>query len=62
MPKLVPEVSIRVPGGEICPKAGYYFSPAKSDSLRWFENGEIMPNFDTQYDLVIWQWDNSQSR
>lgn len=62
MPKLVPEVSIRVLGGEICPKAGYYFSPAKSDSLRWFENGEIMPNFDTQYGLVIWQWDNSQSR
>jgi len=32
-----------VPGGEPCPQAGWWFTPAELDSRRYFEKGEIMP-------------------
>ena len=32
-----------VPGGEPCPQAGWWFTPAQLDSRRYFEKGEIMP-------------------
>jgi len=32
-----------VPGGEPCPQAGWWFTPAQSDSRYYFERGEIMP-------------------
>jgi len=32
-----------VPGGEPCPKAGWWFTPAQLDSRRYFDKGEIMP-------------------
>jgi hypothetical protein len=48
---------LRIAGGEPCPKAGQWFSPAKADSQRHFSEGTIMPDFpDAQYGLTIWQW------
>uniref|UniRef100_C5CNC4 DUF3396 domain-containing protein n=1 Tax=Variovorax paradoxus (strain S110) TaxID=543728 RepID=C5CNC4_VARPS len=32
-----------VPGGEPCPKAGWWFTPAQLDSRRYFDKGEILP-------------------
>ena len=32
-----------IPGGEPCPKAGWWFTPAQLDSRRYFDKGEIMP-------------------
>lgn len=48
---------LRVEGGEICPRAGQWFSPAKGDSQAHFSAGAVMPDFpDAQYGLTIWQW------
>lgn len=48
---------LRVTGGELCPKSGQWFTPAKTDSQAHFAAGTVMPNFpDAQYGLTIWQW------
>ncbi|MGV8916746.1 MAG: PoNe immunity protein domain-containing protein [Pseudomonas sp.] len=45
-----------VEGGNPCPKAGWWFTPAKADSLRYFEYGEIMPNFEnSEWGSTHWQ-------
>jgi len=51
----------RVAAGSPCPETGYYFTPAKENSRRRFIQQETMPGFDSQYGLVIWQWDGDQS-
>jgi hypothetical protein len=60
MPSLVDNTRLRVEGGEFCPQAGYWFTPAKSDSRRHFKEGELMPVFDSDYGSTIWQWDPNQ--
>jgi hypothetical protein len=45
-----------VPGGQLCPKAGWWFTPAKAGSGRYFKEGELMPDFKTDYGQTIWQW------
>jgi hypothetical protein len=57
---VAPQDRIRIEGGQTCPEAGFYFTPAKADSRRRFAKGEIMPVFDTQYGKTIWQWDVKQ--
>jgi hypothetical protein len=52
--------SVRVDGGNQCPKAGYYFSPAKANSRRWFKRDELMPILESEYGLTIWQYDDNQ--
>lgn len=48
---------LRVAGGELCPKSGQWFTPAKTDSQAHFAAGTVMPDFpDAQYGLTIWQW------
>ena len=48
---------LRVAGGELCPKSGLWFTPAKTDSQAHFGAGTVMPDFpDAQYGLTIWQW------
>ena len=46
---------LRVLGGQACPTAGTWLSPAKPDSARHFKKGEAMPVFDSGYGLTIWQ-------
>jgi hypothetical protein len=48
---------LRVEGGEICPRSGMWFSPAKADSQGHFSAGTMMPYFpEAEYGLTIWQW------
>ena len=51
----------RVSGGDVCAVSGYYFSPARIDSRRYFSAGEKMPEFTSDYGATIWQWDSNQS-
>ncbi len=60
-PSLVDNMRLRVEGGEFCPQAGYWFTPAKSDSRRHFKDGELMPVFDSDYGSTVWQWDPNQT-
>jgi hypothetical protein len=53
--------SYRVRAGERCPETGFYFTPAKSDSRRRFEDKEVMPEVSSDYGHTIWQWDPNQS-
>jgi hypothetical protein len=50
----------RVPAGEECPEAGFYFTPSRPGSRRLFQKGEMMPAFDTAYGATVWQRDNEQ--
>lgn len=52
--------NVRVPAGEACPETGFYFTPAKTDSRRLFEKGELMPSVGSDYGRTIWQWDDNQ--
>jgi hypothetical protein len=60
-PTLAENIRLRVEGGHRCPQAGYWFTPAKPDSRRHFNEGELMPAFDSNYGSTIWQWDTNQS-
>lgn len=51
---------IRVEGGQPCPRAGHWSTPALQDSRRHFEQGEIMPVVDgAAYGATIWQWSDN---
>ncbi|MDF3833832.1 DUF1911 domain-containing protein [Cupriavidus basilensis] len=52
---------LRCQSGEPCPKAGYWMTPAKAGSWRYFREGEIMPAVISDYGSTIWQWDGDQS-
>jgi hypothetical protein len=54
-------IRIRVQSGQICPRAGYYFTPAQTNSRRNFKQGEVMPSVGGDYGVTIWQWDDQQS-
>jgi hypothetical protein len=51
----------RIVAGEICPETGFYFTPARTESRRLFQKGEVMPAFDTAYGMTIWQWNSNQT-
>jgi hypothetical protein len=50
------EDQVRVDGGAACPRDGYYFTPARPGSRRFFAKGDTMPFFATGYGTTIWQW------
>jgi hypothetical protein len=46
-----------VPGGNPCPEAGWWQTPAKAGSLHYFEAGEIMPVIEaSQWGETYWHW------
>lgn len=51
---------LRCLGGQLCPKAGFWFTPARADSRRAFAEGEVMPEVGGDYGVTIWQWDDAQ--
>lgn len=51
---------LHCPGGLPCPRAGFWFSPARPDSRRRFDAGETMPDLGGDYGTTIWQWDERQ--
>ena len=52
----------RVEGGGLCSKSGWWITPAKVASRRYFKAGEVMPVIEgSQYGATFWQWDIDQS-
>ncbi|MFB9290308.1 PoNe immunity protein domain-containing protein [Pseudoduganella plicata] len=50
----------RVLAGDMCPREGFWETPAKVGSRKQFKFGEIMPAYGGDYGVVIWQWSLSQ--
>ncbi|WP_295907288.1 PoNe immunity protein domain-containing protein [uncultured Xanthomonas sp.] len=51
----------RVPGGQPCPQAGWWHTPAKTGSRRYFKAGEVMPAIEgSAYGETFWLWDTHQ--
>lgn len=50
-----------VPANTPCPEAGWWFTPAKADSRRYFKQGELMPSLGGDYGVTVWQWAPDQS-
>ncbi len=50
-----------VAAGNTCPEAGWWFTPAKAGSRRYFKQGETMPSVGGDYGLTFWQWSPDQS-
>lgn len=62
-PKIVPQPTKRgrarhnVPGGSPCPEAGWWQTPAKVGSRRYFKAGEIMPVIEgSAWGATNWHW------
>lgn len=56
----VQHLATRVLGGERCPSAGWWFTPARAGSRQRFEEGQLMPEVGGDYGATIWQWDVMQ--
>ncbi|AXW63603.1 hypothetical protein CJO94_17140 (plasmid) [Ralstonia solanacearum] len=54
-------LSLRCDAGQPCPKSGYWLTPAKAGSRRYFQQGDVMPAVASDYGSTIWQWDSDQS-
>ncbi|MFT3721584.1 hypothetical protein [Pseudorhodoferax sp.] len=53
---------LRCEGGQPCPQAGWWLTPAKAGSRRFFNAGELMPVIQgSDYGATFWQWDVDQS-
>lgn len=51
----------RCDSGRPCPQAGFWWTPAKQGSRRFFQQGEVMPDFPgSGYGVTIWMWDANQ--
>ena len=50
----------RCDANEPCPQAGFWFTPAKVGSRRYYKSGEVMPEVGGDYGVTIWQWDQNQ--
>ena len=50
-----------VPGGQPCPREGWWSTPAQVDSRRYFKQGEVMPRFQSDYGDTIWYWEHTQA-
>lgn len=50
-----------VPAGSACPETGWWFTPAQTNSRRYFKQGETMPSVGGDYGLTFWQWSPDQS-
>ncbi|XZY05744.1 type VI secretion system immunity protein, TaeI family [Acinetobacter baumannii] len=51
---------ISIQSGQPCTKSGYWFTPAKENSRQYFKEGEIFPNFVTDWGEVYWQFDGDE--
>ncbi|UCV04956.1 hypothetical protein [Dechloromonas denitrificans] len=50
-----------VPANHPCPETGWWFTPAKAGSRRYFKQGEAMPSLGGDYGITFWQWSPDQS-
>lgn len=53
---------LRLPAGKECSRAGYWFTPAKQNSRRYFKQGDVFPEIEgSSYGATFWQWSPDQS-
>lgn len=51
----------RCVAGQPCSREGFWFTPAQTNSRRFFKAGEVMPELGGDYGTTIWQWDPTQA-
>ncbi len=51
---------LKCDAGAPCPRTGWWFTPAKTNSRRYFQAGQILPDLHADGGLTIWQWDGRQ--
>ena len=52
----------RIPAGKPAPRAGYWHTPAKQASRRYFKQGDTFPEIGgSSYGATFWQWSPDQS-
>ena len=57
-----PEPALRKAAGELCPTSGWWFTPAKTNSRRYIQQGAPFPAIeDSNYGTTFWQWSPDQS-
>lgn len=53
-------VRVRCEGGQSCPQAGFWSTPAQTNSRRKFSSGELMPVIKgSTWGATIWYWDEA---
>lgn len=53
---------LRIPAGKPASQSGYWFTPAKQGSRRYFKQGDVFPEIeDSAYGATFWQWSPDQS-
>ena len=53
--------TLRVDGGDRCPRSGFWSTPAMNNTRRQFSEGDLMPKFaSSSYGATIWQWSENQ--
>ena len=53
---------LRIPAGNSVPRPGYWFTPAKQGSRRYFKRGDTFPVIEgSSYGATFWQWSSDQS-
>jgi hypothetical protein len=60
MDPIAAAVRLRCEAGQPCPHEGFWHTPAKNDSRRFFKSGDIMPAFNSDWGQTIWEWDKDQ--
>ncbi|MGF6094876.1 hypothetical protein [Pseudomonas sp. 18175] len=56
------EPTLRKAAGELCPKSGWWFTPAKANSRRYIQQGIAFPAIEgSDYGTTFWQWSPDQS-
>jgi hypothetical protein len=51
---------LKCEAGQPCPRTGWWFTPAKANSRRHFQAGQLMPDLHADWGDTIWQWDPHQ--
>lgn len=60
-PEITSQARGRCLAGQPCPKSGYWFTQAKSDSRAYFKQGDIMPDYpNNNWGQVIWQFEGEK--
>jgi len=51
----------RIEAGRACTISGYWYSPAKANSRRYFEQGQLMPEFKgSSWGATLWYWSGEE--
>ncbi|MFN1266804.1 PoNe immunity protein domain-containing protein [Pseudomonas lundensis] len=57
-----PITAAGIAAGQLCPKSGWWFTPAKANSRRYIQQGIAFPAIeDSDYGTTFWQWSPDQS-